>query len=114
MDNPSNAPIEFTDAKAPEPIKVVKPTLLLPDPLAAANLDPDKVPKHTFHGIGELPVGFHERALAAKVARAVISAPAEVHDPALDIRGAELDIVPDDADKRAKLTPAKDKSNLAK
>jgi hypothetical protein len=64
-------------------------------------------PKHVFHGFTELPVGYKERALEAKLARAAITAPAEVHDPATDGSVAELDILPDDRAKADKLNADK-------
>lgn len=63
----------------------------MPEPL---KIDPENVPTHTFQGFTELPVGFHERALAAGLGRAAILEAAEVHDPATDRIGAVLDIVP--------------------
>ncbi len=66
---------------------------------------PDEIPKHTFHGFTELPVGFHERAFEAKLAHAAITSPVEIESATeTSVVAAELHIIPDDKVKRDKLT----------
>ena len=70
---------------------------------------PDDIPKHTFHGFTELPVGFHERAFEAKLAHAAITSPVEIESIGeTSVAAAELHIVPDDKVKRDKLTAKAD------